>query len=299
MKKLKNWKNACILAGIFIFASCTPHTFHTVTIALDDACTPEQQILAYEVINNRIASIWRVRGKSDLTDGKFNITHSGENALLERMLTQRGEVYITEMFRVNEIWSGLNQVFERLFWFAENTDHEPLWQRSRIQQSPSALISVPLQQVSYIDSIFNQFRHFFPANVYFAWTANPNEGFYELLALRLTARPFLLNPNSVKDSRIDTHEFNDNDVSLNFSEILIKLNEDYHNELARLTHNNIGRNIAVVLDGKVLTHPMVTGEITNGIVSITGNILEADDFLLIKSVIMGGVLDCKARIVNE
>ena len=292
MKKLKNWKNACMLAGIFIFASCTSHTFHTVTIALDDACTPEQQILAYEVINNRIASVWRVREKSDLTDGKFNITHSGENALLERMLTQRGEVYITEMFQEHEILSALYQIDERLFWIVDNTDHEPLWQ---IAELNSAIIRAPSQQVAFIDSVFNQYKHYFPANVYFAWSAKANEGFYELFALKSTAQTLSLNSNTVGSSRIENRRFND----IDFQEIVIRLSADYRSEWARLTRENIGRNLAFVMDGKVLTHPRVNTEITGGMLVIGRFDFETDDLLLIKSVIMGGVLDCKARIVNE
>ena len=288
MKKLKNWKNACMLAGIFIFASCTSHSFHTVTIALDDACTPEQQILASEVINNRIASIWRVREKSDLTDGKFNITHSGENALLERMLTQRGEVYITEMFETHEVQSALIQVNERLLWFMRNTDPELNW----LLGVHPVLITAPSQHIAFIDSIFNQLKHFFPANTYFVWSAKPDvfNGFYELFALN-TARPIPLNPNTIRSSRIQDNIHGFQQVSINF-------NRDYHDEWAQMTRENIGGSIAIVMDGKVLSHPRVVSEITGGATVISGD-FEMDDLLLIKSVIMGGVLDCKARIVNE
>ena len=52
-----------------------------------------------------------------------------------------------------------------------------------------------------------------------------------------------------------------------------------------------------MMDGKVLMHPTVHSEITGGRLSISG-VEREDDLPLIKSVIMGGVLDCKARIVK-
>jgi hypothetical protein len=206
------------------------------------------------------------------------------------------------MYSDNDVQASLNRVYEKLFCLMKNTDYEPLWKINDFQNSSlletSALISVPLQQVPYIDSIFNDFKHFFYRNIYFAWTAKPEEGFYELLALKFTSKPFSLNPNSVKSCKIKNQEYNDGEISLSYQELCITLEENYVNEWARLTLNNIGKNLAIVMDGKVLIYPRVSSEIKNGKMCITGN-YENEEYLLIKSVILGGTLDCKAKIINE
>jgi hypothetical protein len=302
MNKINCLKNVVVLAGICILCSCHSYEYQKVTIAIDDACTVEQQSVAYEVINKRIASIWSIKEKTDLIDGKFDLIYSGENSLLTQILIQKGEIYISEMYSNFEIQSPLNKVYERLFWLMENTDHQPLWDlkslRSGYLVEIPELISVPLQQVAYIDSIFNSYKHFFPANITFAWTAKSREGFYDLLALKSTPPSFALNLNSVKFCTVENYEYNDGESSLNYQEMRIVLEKDFCDEWARMTRNNIGKNLAIVMDGKVLMYPRVHSEITGGNLSITGN-YENNEMLLIKSVILGGTLDCKAQIINQ
>ncbi len=65
-----------------------------------------------------------------------------------------------------------------------------------------------------------------------------------------------------------------------------------------LTHNNVGKSIAIVLDNSVYSNPTVQGEIPNGTSSITGNftIREADDLV---NILKAGKLPATARIVQE
>jgi len=67
---------------------------------------------------------------------------------------------------------------------------------------------------------------------------------------------------------------------------------------ATMTGNNIGRQIAIVLDGLVYSYPRVHGEIAGGRSSITGNFTmqEADD---LANVLKSGKLPAPARIVQE
>lgn len=65
-----------------------------------------------------------------------------------------------------------------------------------------------------------------------------------------------------------------------------------------LTHDNIGKSIAVVLDNSVYSYPTVQGEIPNGTSSITGSfsIKEADDLV---NILKAGKLPAPAHIVQE
>ena len=67
---------------------------------------------------------------------------------------------------------------------------------------------------------------------------------------------------------------------------------------ARLTADNIGNCIAIVLDGYVYSAPRVNGEITGGRSSITGNFTynEANDLAI---VLKSGKLPAPARIIQE
>jgi len=293
MKQIIYLKNVVVLAVICIFLSCNSREYHQITISIDDACNLQQQSVAYEVINKRIASICHIKEKTNLIDGKFDITCSGEDSLLTQILTQKGEIYITEMYLNNEIQSSLNTIYERLFWLQENTNQELSWYVDNF-----TLISVPLQQIAYIDSIFNSYKHFFPADISFAWTAIPYDrrtggNSFSLLALKSTQRALPLNPNTVKNSSIkDGHR------AYGYDRLYIELSKPYQEEWARMTRSNISRSLAIVMDGNVLMYPTVQSEITGGKLEITGE-FDNNELLLLKSVIQGGVLDCKAQIVNQ
>jgi len=280
-----------VWAGIWVFCSCNSYEYHTVTIALNDSCKKEQQSAAYEVILKRMAAIGHIKEKTNLIDGKFDVTYSGKDSLLTQALTQKGEIFVTEMYLIDELMTSLNPVFEKLLWLMENSGEEPLWYISDYQPGSSfALITVPLQQLAYIDSIFNSYKHLFPEDMSFAWTAKESAGYFHLFALKLNPRLIPFNPGTVKKcSVMKGYE--------NRQELFLELAEKYHGEWARLTRDNISRNLAFVMDGKVLMYPKVQSEITGGNLVINGE-YDLNELFLIRSVIMSGTLNCKAKIIN-
>ena len=309
MKKINYLKKIVVWAGFFVFCACQPHKYHKITIAIGDDCTQEQQIAAYEVINKRV-SIWGTTEKTDLADGKFDLTYrlgkqynTDTDSLWSQILAQRGEVFIAEVYLNTDIECALDKVYEKLFWLIENADHKPLWQMYSLSFQNGGrggvpeLIRVPLQQLPFIDSIFNSYKHVFPEDISFVWTAKEKEGFFELLAIK-SARPFSLNPNTVKSCKIDYHKYKHDGILFDYQEISIVLKEDYIGKWRRMTRNNIDKNLAIVMDGKVCSYPTVNSEIPNGRLTTSGN-FEKNELLLIQSAILGGVLDCEARIVNK
>jgi len=291
MKGINYIKNMFILAGICIFCSCDPYKYQKITIAIDDTCNLEQQSAAYEVINKRFASMWYVKERTGLVDGKFELTYSDPDSLLVQMLTQKGEIYIIEVYLNNEIQASVCKVYDRLIELARNTGHELLWRTSDFQNGHDPLlIDAPLQQVAFIDSVFNSYKHFFPADISFAWMTKSRDGFFELLALKSTSQPFPLNPRTVKNSNVDKGEHH--------PVLAVELNEKYHKEWARMTRDNISRNLAIVMDGKVLMYPRVQCEITGGKLTIT-NDFDINELRAIRSIILSGTLDSKVQIINR
>ncbi|OFY86921.1 MAG: hypothetical protein A3F72_00780 [Bacteroidetes bacterium RIFCSPLOWO2_12_FULL_35_15] len=81
-------------------------------------------------------------------------------------------------------------------------------------------------------------------------------------------------------------------------QISMSMTADAANSWKHLTHDNVGKSIAIVLDNSVYSFPTVQGEIAGGTSSITGNftINEADDLV---NILKAGKLPAPARIVEE
>ncbi|MDR0940748.1 MAG: protein translocase subunit SecDF [Bacteroidales bacterium] len=128
--------------------------------------------------------------------------------------------------------------------------------------------------------------------VKFAWGKKANSnGFFELIALKSIGgegNP-ALDGSVVVDAR---PEFTQTGGAASVQMIM---NADGAREWRRLTRDNTGRSIAIVLDGFVYSYPNVQGEIPNGISSITGDfsIAEATD---LANILKSGKLSAATKI---
>jgi SecD/SecF fusion protein len=144
-----------------------------------------------------------------------------------------------------------------------------------------------------------EIRSIFPGDLRFAWSVKPVKAqsgpdYYQLVALR--AEPdgkAALSGDVIVDARKQYD--NKNGAS---PEISMSMNTEGSQAWARITRDNIGKAIAIVLDGYVYTFPTVQGEITGGNSQITGSFTtrEADDIV---NVLKAGRLPAPARIVEE
>ena len=125
-----------------------------------------------------------------------------------------------------------------------------------------------------------QIQSLFPAEFKAMWTVKPSQAFpggniYELVAIRSTSRDGKapLDGGVVTDARVQYGNSGGN------PEVSMSMNAEGANIWARMTKDNIGRQIAIVLDGMVYSYPVVNTEITGGSSSITGNfdLEEAED----------------------
>jgi SecD/SecF fusion protein len=142
-----------------------------------------------------------------------------------------------------------------------------------------------------------QVKALFPRDVKFAWTfkaIGDAEEFFQLVALRVTSRDGRapLDGSVIRDARQGFGQSGGNaDVSMQMSPEGAKV-------WARLTKENIEREVAIVLDGYVYSFPTVQNEIKNGNSQITGNftIEEAQD---LANVLKSGKLPAPAKIIEE
>ena len=140
----------------------------------------------------------------------------------------------------------------------------------------------------------------FPADFIPMWSVKPadyitTENLYELVAIKASARDGKapLDGSVVTDARVSYNNQRNGNPTVSMT-----MNADGANTWARLTKDNIGRQIAIVLDGTVYSYPVVNGEITGGSSEISGNfnVEEATDLV---NVLKSGKLPAPATIVQE
>ncbi len=144
-----------------------------------------------------------------------------------------------------------------------------------------------------------QVKSVFPRDMVFKWHVksykyDETESFYQLHAIKVTGRDGKapLDGDVVTDAR---SEFDQNTGS---AEVTMSMNADGAKTWARLTKNNVGNFIAIVLDDFVYSAPRVTQEITGGRSSISGDftVNEAKD---LANILKSGKLPAPARIIQE
>ncbi len=144
-----------------------------------------------------------------------------------------------------------------------------------------------------------QIKQLFPPEFKPMWTVKPSQAFadediYELVAIKASSRDGKapLDGGAVTDARV---QYGNNGGS---PEVSMTMNAEGANVWARMTKDNIGRQIAIVLDGMVYSFPNVQSEISGGSSQITGNFTleEAED---LANVLKSGKLPAPATIIQE
>ena len=144
-----------------------------------------------------------------------------------------------------------------------------------------------------------QIKSLFPANVKLLWNVKPpkwdkTKSMYELFAIKVTNRDGKapLDGGAITDAR---DAFGDQKGS---AEVDMSMDAEGARVWARLTGENVGKSIAIVLDNYVYSAPRVLTEIKGGRSQITGDftINEAKD---LANVLKSGKLPAPARIIKE
>ena len=121
---------------------------------------------------------------------------------------------------------------------------------------------------------------------------------YALVAIKSTSRDGKapLDGGSVTDARVDFNGGRQGNGGA--PSVSMTMNAEGASIWARLTKENIGKQIAIVLDGLVYSYPNVLNEITGGNSQITGNfdVQEAED---LANVLKSGKLPAPATIIQE
>lgn len=143
-----------------------------------------------------------------------------------------------------------------------------------------------------------RYKSFLPRDLKLLWgvkptTAEDGTEVLELYAIKLNkgSEQAPLEGDVVTDARQTLDQTSRPAVSM-------QMNAEGARKWRKLTSENVGRRIAVVLDDYVYTAPMVNGEIPNGQSEISGNftLLEAQD---LANILKSGSLPAPTQIVEE
>jgi len=145
-------------------------------------------------------------------------------------------------------------------------------------------------------------RGLFPRNFKYFWSAKPVEtgntnkpsNYYEIHAIKITSRD---NRAPLTGDVIDraVNEFDQNSAEAFVS---MDMNAEGTRTWARMTRENVGKIIAVVMDDYVYSYPRVNEEIPNGSSRISGNFTaqEAED---LSNLLKSGTMPAPCSIIQE
>lgn len=155
------------------------------------------------------------------------------------------------------------------------------------------------KDTSKVNSYLNnpQIKSIFPRNMIFRWKANAEDAggnYFRLIALKVTTRDGRapLTGEVIVDARQGFDQLGST------PEVSMTMNSEGGKTWARITKENIGKSVAIVLDGYVRSHPNVINEITGGRSSITGleSVEEAQD---LANILKSGKMPAPANIIEE
>jgi len=154
-----------------------------------------------------------------------------------------------------------------------------------------------IKDTARVNQMLRIVKNMFPRDMKLAWTVKPRDeakDILELVALKVTSRDGspALGGDVITNARQDYDQNGRVEVSMS-------MNSEGARIWKRLTGENIGKQIAIVLDDYVYSYPNVNGEIPNGQSSITGGNMTVEEAQDLSNILKAGKLPAPARIVAE
>ena len=145
-------------------------------------------------------------------------------------------------------------------------------------------------------------RGVFPPEFKAMWSVKPSSyvqggNVFELVAIKAATRDGKapLDGGAVTDARVS---YSGQGVNKGNPTVSMTMNAEGASVWARLTKDNIGKQIAIVLDDLVYSYPNVNSEITGGSSEISGN-FDVEEATDLANVLNSGKLPAPAKIIQE
>lgn len=164
-------------------------------------------------------------------------------------------------------------------------------------QSPYILGYAEQQDTAEVNALLkdSEVDRLLPRNTTIMWSANTQpytQGGAQVYSLYGVKTDVEMTGDVIEEASVQF------DPSTNVPEVSMTMNAEGTRDWARITGANIGKPVAIVLDGFIYTYPNVITKISNGRSSITGvdNVGEADDLV---NILLSGALPAPLDIVEE
>jgi len=191
---------------------------------------------------------------------------------------------------------------------ADSTDKADTSAQQASQHNPLLRVMVPqgrrvifgsatAKDTAAVDSLLNndKVERMLPRDVTLMWTAKPEftskdgKKYFNLIGVKKQVE---LKGDVIEEARPTFDRYT------NAPEVSMTMNREGARKWARITGANIGKPIAIILDGYVYTYPNVITKISDGRSSITGlgSVQESEDLV---NILMSGALPAPLDIVEE
>ncbi|MCX6233928.1 MAG: protein translocase subunit SecDF [Bacteroidetes bacterium] len=162
----------------------------------------------------------------------------------------------------------------------------------------SAVGYAPIKDTAQVNALLRKVQDILPMDLRLLWTAKPEryqkEDILTLYALKVTTREGIapLGGDAIVNAFQDYDQNGQPEVSMS-------MNNEGARTWKRMTGENIGKQIAIVLDGYVRSAPNVKGEIPNGQSSISGGGMTVEEAQDMANILKAGKLPAPAHIIQE
>lgn len=168
----------------------------------------------------------------------------------------------------------------------------------RYAAANSAIVGmVAIKDTARVNHMLAQVKDVFPRDMKLAWEVKPdpkNPNYLSLFALKASSRDgsAALGGDVISDARQDYDQNGKITVDLQMNSLGAK-------DWKRVTGDNVGKQVAIVLDGYVYSAPNVNEEIPNGRSSISGGGMSVEEAKDLANILKAGKLPAPAKIVEE
>jgi len=285
--KLEFWETYNLPEVISYFVEANNKLRTMVSVPLGESSTDETDIA--ELAGDEQQVIHPVDSTGNIIETpqeEISADTSAEASLLEQLESDTTEIDVSDRMSFED-YAKENPLFAYLII---NVDRE------NVPQDNATLGFAAIKDTARINSMIKR-SNVFPRNIKFAWSNKPRQDgtdILELIGLKVTSREgtAALEGDVIVDARQDYDQYGNVEVTMS-------MNADGARAWRRLTGENIGKQVAIVLDGYVHSYPNVNVEIPNGRSSISGGNMQIEEAKDLANILKAGKLPAPARIVEE
>lgn len=252
----------------------------------------ETETLSKDTAQNSLAVTDQEQPEQQTDTEETIVSSTDSNTALEQMV----DTMMSEQANVQksfEEYAKENPLFARLT--------PPIYQNERgeyVAAETAMVGSSLIRDTAMVGRMLRKVAHLFPRNLKLMWTIKPERNqpdVLHLIAIKATTRDGKprLGGEAIADARQDMNAMNGG------VEVSMSMNPEGARIWKQMTGENIGKQIAIVLDGYVYSYPNVNQEISGGNSSISGGNMTIEEAQDLANILKSGKMPAPARIVQE